>query len=96
MTFSNPKEYWKILNSGRKQHRADIPINIFLDYFKTLNLRNPTEEETNIENQNDIERLNIVLNSSITADVFSLNIFHLHKSYPYVLNILFHLIFLYI
>jgi lipase chaperone LimK len=34
----------------------------------TLNLGNPTEEETNIENQNDIERLNIVLNSSITAD----------------------------
>ena len=29
---------------------------------------NRTEEETNIENQNDIGRLNIVLNSSITAD----------------------------
>lgn len=64
----NPKEYWKILNSGRKQHNPDIPINIFLDYFKTLNLGNPTEEEINIENKNDIERLNIVLNSSITAD----------------------------
>jgi hypothetical protein len=43
------------LNSRRKQHSPDIPINIFLDYFKNLN-------------QNDIERLNIVLNSSITAD----------------------------
>ena len=61
---TNPKEYWKVLNSRRKQHSPDIPINIFLDYFKTLNLENPTEEE----NQNDIERLNIVLNSSITAD----------------------------
>ena len=65
---TNPKEYLKILNSRRKQHSPDIPINIFLDYFKTLNQGNPTEEETNIENQNDIERLNIVLNSSITAD----------------------------
>jgi hypothetical protein len=65
---TNPKEYWKILNSRRKQHSPDIPINIFLDYFKTLNLGNRTEEETNIENQNDIGRLNIVLNSSITAD----------------------------
>jgi hypothetical protein len=36
-------------------------------------LGHPTEEETNIENQNDIERLNIVLNSSITADESKLN-----------------------
>ena len=24
---TNPKEYWKILNSRRKQHSPDIPIN---------------------------------------------------------------------
>ena len=65
---TNPKEYWNILKSGRKQHSPDIHINIFLDYFKTLNLGNPTEEDNTIENQNGIDRLNIVLNSSITAD----------------------------
>ena len=47
---TNPWEYWKILNSGRKQHNPDIPINIFLDYLKTLSLGNPTAEETNVEN----------------------------------------------
>jgi lipopolysaccharide biosynthesis regulator YciM len=34
---STPKEYWKIINTGIKQNNPDIPIDVFLDFFKTTN-----------------------------------------------------------
>jgi hypothetical protein len=38
---TNPKEYWKIINSGRKQISPNISINVLFDFFKTLNTGEP-------------------------------------------------------
>lgn len=32
---TNPREYWKIINSGKKKNSPEIPIDILFDYFKT-------------------------------------------------------------
>jgi hypothetical protein len=37
----NPKEYWKIINSGRKQISPNITINVLFDFFKTPNTGEP-------------------------------------------------------
>ena len=34
LKFTNPKEYWKIINTGII---LIFPIDVFLDFFKTMN-----------------------------------------------------------
>jgi hypothetical protein len=34
---NNPKEYWKILNSGRHKKQPNISIENLLQFFKNLN-----------------------------------------------------------
>ena len=36
---TNPREYWKIINSGKKKNSPEIPIDILFDYFKNLNAK---------------------------------------------------------
>ena len=64
----NPKEYWKILNGGKRGNNPCVPINILFDYFKNLNLGNSEDEEIVLENQNNVKDLNAILNSPITEE----------------------------
>ena len=36
---TNPREYWKIINSGKKKNSPEIPIDILFDYFKNLSAK---------------------------------------------------------
>ncbi|XP_063408710.1 uncharacterized protein LOC134692190 [Mytilus trossulus] len=64
----NPKEYWKILNDGKRGNNPCVPINILFDYFKNLNLGNSEDEEIVLENLNNVKDLNVTLNSPITEE----------------------------
>jgi hypothetical protein len=41
---TDSKEYWKMINSGRKQISPNISINVLFDFFKTLNTGEPENE----------------------------------------------------
>ena len=60
---TNPKEYWKIINTGTKQNNPDIPIDVFLDFFKTMNAGN---QDDNLIHE--IDNSNIIIKSSITKE----------------------------
>ena len=63
---SNPKEYWKIINSGRKQISPNITINVLFDFFKTPNTGEPENEgDPPVFNQ-DTDDLNNIINAAIT------------------------------
>jgi hypothetical protein len=65
---TNPKEYWKIINSGRKQISPNISINVLFDFFKTLNTGEPENEgDPPVFNQ-DTDDLNNIINAPITID----------------------------
>ena len=61
---TNPKECWKIRNSGRRKNNSDIQINVWLDYFKTLNADAPNDQID--ENQPYTDTLNEPIKAPIT------------------------------
>ena len=63
----NPKEYWKIINSGRKQISPNISINVLFYFIKTLNTGEPENEgDPPVFNQ-DTDDLNNIINAPITV-----------------------------
>ena len=65
---TNPKEYWKIINSGRKQISPNISINVLFDFFKTLNTGEPENEGGPPVFNQDTDDLNNIINALITID----------------------------
>ena len=64
----NPREYWKLLNSDRKQISPNISINVLFDFLKTLNTVEPEHEgDPPVLNQ-DTYDLNNIINAPITID----------------------------
>ena len=69
---SNTKEYWRLLNRGKRRKQPDIPLDDLYSFFKKLNESPEENEENNIEfnlpGNNNIEQLNEELNATITQD----------------------------
>jgi hypothetical protein len=70
----NPKEYWKILNKGRKKKQPNISIDVLYDFFLNLNGAPDYDDvelsvlSESLQENLDFDNLNIHLNDSITHD----------------------------
>ena len=66
---NNSKEYWQILNRGKKKTQPNIPTESLFEYFKELN-STPNENENSIFSPNidpyDVNCVNKDLNQKIT------------------------------
>ena len=66
---TNPREYWKIINSGKKKNSPEIPIDILFDYFKNLNAKGDDIDDSDInQNNNRVRELNNIINAPITRE----------------------------
>ena len=66
---TNPKEYWKIIITGIKQIIPDIPIDVLLNFFKTMNVGTQDDDSIHkLDHINEIDNLNIIINSPVTKD----------------------------
>ena len=45
MRTKNPKEFWKILNKGKRKEQPDIPVDTFFEFYKELNQK-PDQKDT--------------------------------------------------
>ena len=63
---SNPKEYWRILNSGSKQKTKMAPLNDLFEYFKTINGAEINDTVPDLGGHNN--PINEEINVPITAD----------------------------
>jgi hypothetical protein len=45
MRTKNPKEFWKILNKGKRKKQPDIPVDTFFEFYKELNQK-PNQKDT--------------------------------------------------
>ena len=66
----NTKEYWKILNRGKKTKQPDIPIDIFFDFYKDLNAPQSDIDPHNLPeiDPDVINHVNEEINSHITRE----------------------------
>lgn len=68
---SNPKEYWKIINSIDKKEQPLAPLNDLYSYFKDINSKTFYDENTNQTEINsapdDMANLNEEINQPISA-----------------------------
>ena len=66
---NNPKEYWQILNRGKKKTQPNIPTESLFEYFKELN-STPSENENSTFSPNidpyDVNCVTKDLNQKIT------------------------------
>lgn len=53
MKNSNPKEYWKFLNSDTEKSSCQVPLNVLHDFFKEVN------RSTHADQTNDFDTLNM-------------------------------------
>ena len=71
---SNPKDFWKIINSGEEKDKCNAPIKDLYDYFKNINnAENIKENENEAHIISDInpdafENINIEINRPITKE----------------------------
>lgn len=66
---TNPREYWKIINSGKKKNSPEIPIDILFDYLKNLNAKEDDIDDSDInQNNNRVRELNNIINAPITRE----------------------------
>ena len=66
---TNPKEYWKIIITGIKQIIPDIPIDVLLNFFKTMNVGTQDDDSIHrLDHINEIDNLNIIINSPVAKD----------------------------
>ena len=71
---SNPKDFWKIINSAEEKDKCNAPIKDIFDYFKnTNNAENIKENENEAHILSDInpdafENINIEINRPITKE----------------------------
>lgn len=66
---TNPREYWKIINSSKKKNSPEIPIDILFDYFKKLNEKGDDIDDSDInQNNNRVRELNNIINAPITRE----------------------------
>ena len=66
---TNPREYWKIINSGKKKNSPEIPIDILFDYFRNLNAKGDDIDDSDInQNNNRVRELNNIINAPITRE----------------------------
>ena len=67
---NDPKEYWKILNSGKSTKQPDIEFKELFNFFKDLNTLKETNEPENTLNFDPTitAELNENINSPITKD----------------------------
>ena len=71
---TNPKEYWKIINSGlKKDKKVNVPTEQLFDFFKDLNEEKDIELPDYVLTSNEVEILsnlqcNDSINSPITCD----------------------------
>ena len=66
---SNPKEYWKIINSGRKTGVPEIPTNILFDHFKGINSDSQYDQnEADLVDAQEFQVLNEQINGPITEE----------------------------
>ena len=81
MRSKNPKDFWKLINSGKKKRdKSNITMETLLDFFKDLNSSSNNESdldddgnhENDIDNENDLdnnnENVNEIVNGPITVD----------------------------
>jgi hypothetical protein len=70
---NDPKEYWKILNTGKSTKQPDIEFKELFNFFKDLNTLKETNEPENTLNFDPTitAELNENINSPITKDKFS-------------------------
>jgi hypothetical protein len=45
MRTKNPKEFWKILNKGKRKEQPNIPVDTFFEFYKELNQK-PNQKDT--------------------------------------------------
>lgn len=62
---SNPREYWKILNSNDKKSECQVPLNDLYNYFKHVNSANTNASECPLINNNNSNDNNEELNMPI-------------------------------
>jgi hypothetical protein len=67
---NDPKEYWKILNTGKSTKQSDIEFKELFNFFKDLNTLKETNEPKNTLNVDPTitAELNENINSPITKD----------------------------
>ena len=77
---SNPKEYWRILNSDSKQKPKVAPLNELYEYFKNVNGVEINDTVPNIDIEDN--STNEEINSLVTVDeiIQAVNILKNNKS----------------
>ena len=76
MRSNNPKDFWKLINSGKKtRNKTDISMDTLLDFFKDLNSSNNNDNyhddnDTDLDINNDLDddNVNEIINGPITID----------------------------
>ena len=76
MRSNNPKDFWKLINLGKKnKNKTDISMDTLLDFFKDLNSSNNNDNyhddnDTDLDINNDLddENVNKIINGPITID----------------------------
>ena len=76
MKSNNPKDFWKLINSGKKnRNKTDITMDTLLDFFKDLNSSNNNDNyhddnDTDLDINNDLDNENVdeIINGPITID----------------------------
>ena len=74
---NDPKEYWKILNTGKSTKQPDIEFKELFNFFKDLNTLKETNEPENTLNFDPTitAKLNENINSPITKDEIFISLF---------------------
>ena len=73
---NNPKDFWKLINSGKKtRNKTNISMGTLLDFFKDLNssknndsYHDDNDTDLDINNDLDDENVNEIINGPITTD----------------------------
>ena len=73
----DPKEYWKILDTGKSTKQPDIEFKELFNFFKNLNTSKETNEPENTLNFDPTitAKLNENINSPITKDEIFISLF---------------------
>ena len=65
---SNPKEFWKIINSVDKRNTPLPPIGELHDFFKNLNSHDNDQEPFSIEYHESLNEINEEINQQISNE----------------------------
>jgi hypothetical protein len=71
LSKNNPKEFWKLLNKGKRKKQPNIEINKLYDFFQNLNTRDICD------GNNGLPEVNILQNEPINEHI---------NAYPIVLG----------